>query len=65
MEIIILTWGALIVLTSAATIYLSLVYMFGTEHDDQEPPAVTNTVPYIGHLLGLLWWGQHYFERIR
>ena len=58
-------WGELVVLTTITTICVSILYVFGAKHNNREPSAVTHLIPYVGHLLGLVWWGQHYFERIR
>lgn len=65
MEASSLTWGILIIATTVITVYFSIPYAFGVKYDDREPPAIKHPIPYVGHLLGLVWWGQHYFERIR
>ncbi|PKY06741.1 cytochrome P450 [Aspergillus campestris IBT 28561] len=32
------------------------------KRDPREPPAVGSSIPIIGHLLGLLWYGTEYFS---
>ncbi len=60
-----LAWVLLIALIPAAIFYVTVLLLFGAKHDAREPPEVPNPLPLIGHLLGLLWWGQQYFERVR
>ena len=46
-------------------VYLSLVYLFGPNYDPREPPVISSLVPFVGHILGLLRYGQRYFEILR
>jgi uncharacterized membrane protein len=34
-------------------------------HEQSEPPVVTQCVPLIGHLIGMLRFGSHYYTRVR
>ncbi|KAL9134788.1 MAG: hypothetical protein Q9175_004026 [Cornicularia normoerica] len=43
-------------------VYVSLVYLFSPKYDPREPPVISSLVPYVGHILGLLRYGQRYFE---
>ena len=45
--------------------YASLVFLFTPKYDPREPPVLTHYVPYVGHVLGLIFEGQGYFERLR
>lgn len=65
MEVSNLTWSILVIFSTVITINVSVVYLLDVKYDDREPPAIRHPIPYVGHLLGLVWWGQHYFERIR
>ena len=29
-----------------------------------EPPRVPPPVPYIGHLIGIFWFGNHYYTKL-
>lgn len=46
-------------------VYVSLVYLFSPKYDPREPPIVSSFIPYVGHILGLLRYGQRYFEILR
>lgn len=46
-------------------VYVSLVYLFSPKYDPKEPPVVSSFIPYVGHILGLLRYGQRYFEILR
>lgn len=46
-------------------VYISLVYLFSPKYDPKEPPVVSSLIPYVGHILGLLRYGQRYFEILR
>ena len=35
------------------------------KHASNEPPIITSSIPYIGHILGLLKYGTRYYQRIR
>ncbi|KAF6218762.1 hypothetical protein HO133_005305 [Letharia lupina] len=43
-------------------VYVSLVYLFSPTYDPREPPVISSLIPYVGHILGLLRYGQRYFE---
>ena len=46
-------------------VYVSLVYLFSPKYDPREPPVIPSLIPYVGHILGLLRYGQRYFEILR
>lgn len=46
-------------------VYASLVYLFSPNYDPREPPVISSLIPYVGHILGLLRYGQRYFEILR
>ena len=45
--------------------YVALVHLFCPIYDPREPPVVSSLIPYVGHILGLLRYGQRYFELLR
>ena len=53
------------ILLLVVIVYVSLVYMFGPKYDPREPPVISSLVPFVGHILGLLRYGQRYFEILR
>lgn len=44
---------------------ITSVYLFSPKYDPREPPVVSSLIPYVGHILGLLRYGQRYFEILR
>ena len=46
-------------------VYLSLIHLFSPKYDPREPPVISSLIPYVGHILGLLRYGQRYFEILR
>lgn len=46
-------------------VYISLVYLFSPQYDPREPPVISSLIPYVGHIIGLLRYGQRYFEILR
>lgn len=45
-----------------AVVAATVSYLFGPTHDPNEPPAIHQKVPHIGHIIGLLQHGLQYFE---
>lgn len=45
-----------------ALVVLGIVLSRRQKRDPREPPAVGSSIPIIGHLLGLLWYGTEYFS---
>lgn len=62
-----LEWASItmFVLIAVVVIYISSVYLFSPEYDAREPPVLPHMIPYIGHILGLIRYGQHYFSILR
>lgn len=46
-------------------VYISLVHLLSPEYDPREPPVISSLIPYVGHMIGLLRYGQRYFEILR
>lgn len=53
------------VLLLLVIVYVSLVSLFSPKYDPREPPVIPSLIPYVGHILGLLRYGQRYFEILR
>ena len=53
------------ILLLVVLVYISLVYLFSPKYDPREPPVISSLIPYVGHILGLLRYGQRYFEILR
>ena len=55
----------LIVLVIALTCWILLEKFLSLSHDAKEPPIIPQTLPYVGHLLGMLRHGSRYYTQIR
>ena len=42
----------------------SLFHFLGPNYDPREPPVVPQTIPFIGHIIGLIRYGHGYFESL-
>ena len=60
-----LCWVFVVVLLLVVIVSVSLVYLFSPKYDPREPPVISSSVPYVGHIIGLLRYGQRYFEILR
>jgi hypothetical protein len=56
------TVGALVLTVAIGAI---VSFAFRTKVDPREPPAVYSTIPFIGHIIGMLREGPLYIARIR
>lgn len=54
---------ALIFLLSA--IWVGLTFLLSPDRDSREPPVLGSSIPFIGHILGLLRHGTRYYEQTR
>ena len=45
-------------------LYLILTYILTPKYDRREPPAVPTFLPYVGHIINLIRFGQQYFETL-
>jgi len=57
--------ASLVVLLLVVVGYVSVVYFFSPKYDPREPPVLSHYIPYVGHVLGLIRYGQYYFEMLR
>ena len=55
----------LIVVGVFGLLYSLLRYFTDVTKDYKEPPFIPQTIPYVGHLLGVLRYGPKYYDRIR
>lgn len=51
--------------SAAAALWCLLDYFYAPRHHPDEPPVVRASIPYIGHLIGLLWYGTRYYQITR
>ena len=54
-----------VILLLVVIVSVSFVYLFSPKYDPREPPVISSSIPYVGHILGLLRYGQRYFEILR
>ena len=45
--------------------YFSIVYLFDPKYDPKEPPVLSHYIPFVGHIAGMIWHGQDYFNILR
>ena len=55
----------LMVLVIALSCWILLEKFLSLSHDAKEPPIIPQTLPYVGHLLGMLRHGSRYYTQIR
>ena len=57
----------LTLIAAAATliVWYILDHVYVPKHLSNEPPLLPSTIPYIGHIMGLLRHGSGYFEITR
>ena len=55
----------ILTLTAVAGVWYLLDYLYAPKPLPNEPPSVSPSIPYIGHILGLLQHGTRYYETIR
>ena len=46
-------------------IWLLLEKLLNLPHDAKEPPLIPQSIPYVGHVLGMLRQGSRYYTQIR
>ena len=46
-------------------IFSLLKHFLKVKYDPREPPLIPSTLPYFGHLIGLVRKGPRYFENLR
>ena len=54
----------LLILFTIAAWYI-LDYFYAPKRLSNEPPLFPQSVPYVGHILGLLRYGTRYYEMMR
>ena len=50
---------------AALLIWFVLDRRYAPKHSPREPPMVSSSIPYIGHILGLLQYGTRYYQKTR
>jgi hypothetical protein len=56
--------------STVAVVLLSIILLAairsydGRKIDPREPPVIPPTIPYVGHLLGMLIYGSRYFKSL-
>lgn len=54
------TW----LLAGLITIYVAVYYLSIRPRDVREPPIIRSKIPYLGHLLGMVFHGGRYVKTI-
>ena len=55
----------LVLLAMATGLYFVLEYFMGIKLDPKEPPLISSTIPYVGHIIGLIRTGTRYYAKLR
>ncbi len=63
-EIIQLT-TLLVLLASLAAVYVIAACVVSLKHHTREPPLLPHSVPFFGHLIGMIRHGPHYLVALR
>ena len=58
------TW-LVMAMVAIGIIYLVLEHFLGISVDPKEPPLISSSIPYIGHVIGVLWNGSKYYSTLR
>ena len=56
---------SLFLLAAAIALWFVLDYLYAPRHETNEPPVVSSSIPYVGHILGLLRYGTKYYQITR
>lgn len=51
--------------TLTTVIWYILDYRFAPKHLQIEPPVIPQSIPYVGHIIGIFRFGTKYYEMIR
>lgn len=54
----------LLAVLSIIPIYFMLDRFLTAPHDTREPPVIPQSIPFIGHVLGMLRHGSSYYTKI-
>ena len=55
----------LIIVAGIASLLYGINYFVAPRHHPDEPPVVSSRIPLIGHIIGLIWHGTGYYQKIR
>ena len=58
-------WSILLLSTAIVVVWSWVNGIYQPIHSPKEPPVVAASIPYIGHILGLLRHGTRYYQMIR
>ena len=58
-------YGGIVLLFALSAVWLGLTFFFSPQPDSREPPVLRSSIPYIGHIIGLLRHGTRYYEQTR
>ena len=60
-----MTLSTILYVTLLISLFAALIiYFLGPGYDPREPPVIPQSVPYIGHIIGLIRHGSGYFEHL-
>ena len=55
----------IVALAAVGGALIFLDYFFGFKSDPKEPPVISPTIPWVGHIIGLARYGLKYFTKLR
>lgn len=55
----------ILVLAAIIGLWYILDYLYAPRHSSGEPPVLPSSVPYVGHIIGLLRHGTRYYQTTR
>ena len=59
------SFSSLALAPAALLVWFVLDYIYAPKHHPNEPPVVSQSVPFIGHMIGLLRHGTRYYQIVR
>lgn len=54
-----------VILGITTSLFMILAFFFNIKRDPKEPPFIPQSIPYVGHLFGIIRKGESYYHQIR